>query len=285
MPDFTVRLVESKMPIYLSLDTDFVLKKLQHADILKRILFLDKTTSTNDIAKTIVEEEGGHGTLIIAEEQTAGRGRKSNKWISARGKGLYFTLILGVPVTVSIQLITLAAGVAVAKAICSSCSLSTGLKWPNDVYIGERKVAGILTEAVTKGHETVKVLVGVGINVNNDLTDFDTETRLTATSLKIALGIEVPREEILVSFVEKFDEMHRKLLEGDSSQIVKEWLQMALYKGEELEVQTEKTSIVGKFVGVNEAGALIIRDHEQNLHEIWAVDVIKCRKTSLKDYS
>ncbi|HDM76418.1 MAG TPA: biotin--[acetyl-CoA-carboxylase] ligase [Deltaproteobacteria bacterium] len=259
------------------LNIKLIKKSLKTIDVARSIIYLEQTTSTNDIAKKLCSEGHHHGTVIIAEEQTAGRGRKKNRWLSIKGKGLYFSLILEPPESSNVQLLTLGAGIAVANAIEKVCSVVSRLKWPNDVYIQNKKVAGILAEAISKRNESFKVILGVGINVNHDKRDFDDEIARIATSLKISSGKSVPREQVFAEFGSELAKIYSELAKGKTSIVIKYWLDKALYVDEEVVVETENTSVVGKFIGLNDAGAMLLKDHNQNLHEIWAADVVRCR--------
>ena len=261
------------------LNINLLEQKLHPLHLVKNVVYLDEITSTNDLAKQISAEKSHHGTLIIAEKQTAGRGRKAKNWFSLPGKGLYFTLIIEPPLVPNLQILTLGAGVALARAIESICALITGLKWPNDVYIYNKKAAGILAESITRGTKSMVVILGVGINVNHDPQDFEKELSGIATSLKISTGKVISREDILAEFLRKFTYVYQEIIEGKASQVLKSWLNRALYIGKEVTVVKEKTSITGKVVGLNDAGAMLLRDHSNKIHEIWVADVVRCRNT------
>ncbi len=263
---------------FAALKTDYVRKKLASTGIFNHIVYLETTTSTSDVARALPCIQDKHGTLIVAEEQTAGRGRKKNRWFSPKGKGLYFTLVLNPPEMSNVQLITLAAGVALTEAMENTCGLATKLKWPNDVYVRDRKLAGILTEAISRGKKLLAILVGIGINVNHEKGDLAEEIRNVSTSLKIAANKTVSREELLVNVLKSLDLAYRKLLRGSSGEILKCWLEKAAYLGERVVVTNENTSIEGEFIGLSNEGALLLRDYNNNVHEIWAADVIRCRK-------
>ncbi len=262
----------------MSIDAEIIRESLRKCGIFSRLLYLHRTSSTSDVAKSICAKEHAHGVLILAEEQTAGRGRNINRWLSARGKGLYFSLVLQPATIDNIQVVTLAAGVAVASAVEQSSGVAARLKWPNDVYIQEKKVSGILTEAVFKGDKLENLVVGIGVNVNHDKEDFGDELLPIATSLKISTGKTFQREIILINILKAFDRTYKMLLGGNTSEVLKQWYKKALYLGEELIVEKENNSVMGKFVGLNDAGALILEDCNKRTHKIWAADVIKCRK-------
>ncbi len=261
---------------FAPLNINLLEQRVEMLPLVRKIVYLDETTSTNDLAKQLSKKGEYFGTLIIAERQTAGRGRRTKRWFSIEGRGLYFTLIIEVPVIQNLQLLTLAAGVAVAGAIEAVCGLNPGLKWPNDVYVNDKKLAGILTESISGGSGSMIVILGVGINVNHEPDDFTEDLSGTATSLKILTEKVVSREDILVEFLKRLTYVYQEIIEGKGAEVIKLWLEKALFIGKEVIVTRKNTTIRGEFVGLNEEGAMILKDRNQKLHQIWSADAVRC---------
>jgi BirA family transcriptional regulator, biotin operon repressor / biotin---[acetyl-CoA-carboxylase] ligase len=160
--------------------------------------------STMDAASLLTPEDAPHGVVIGADEQTSGRGRRGTRWASPAGAGLYFSFVArpanpkeGVPAT--LPLLTLAAGVGVREGVQAATGLSADLKWPNDVIIGKRKLAGILAEGVAIGSAHQAVIIGVGVNVQEAAYPRDVELR--ATSIEGELGKSVERGPVLAEIL------------------------------------------------------------------------------------
>jgi len=179
-----------------NLDRDSVLRKLRTKKLGRRLEVLDSCTSTNDVAAQRANIGAPHGYTVLAEEQTAGRGRQGSTWFSPRG-GIWLTTLLRPPLTlVPLNALPIVAALATAKTINSSLSVGARVRWPNDIFVASRKLAGVLAETKFKGNQVDYALLGVGINVNfhsNTLGDLSSR----ATSLEDLLGSPVDREAII----------------------------------------------------------------------------------------
>ncbi|HUQ86641.1 MAG TPA: biotin--[acetyl-CoA-carboxylase] ligase [Vicinamibacterales bacterium] len=155
--------------------------------------------STMDTASALAHDGARHGVVIVADEQTAGRGRRGATWQSPSGAGLYLSFIARPGNTSAISLVTLAAGVAVRDGIQRSTGLTADLKWPNDVIVGKRKLAGILAEGVRIGSPQPSVIVGVGVNLRP--AAYPPEVAARATSIESELGRSIDREKLFADIV------------------------------------------------------------------------------------
>jgi BirA family biotin operon repressor/biotin-[acetyl-CoA-carboxylase] ligase len=158
------------------------------------VRWLPSTPSTMDVAAKLAHEGAMHGVVIVADEQTAGRGRRGTTWASPPGSGLYFSFIAR-PDPVTAPLVTLAAGVAVRDGVHAATGLAANLKWPNDLIVGTRKLAGILAEGLAIGSRDQAVIVGVGVNLQPAAYPPDVEAR--ATSIEGELGRPIDRGLVL----------------------------------------------------------------------------------------
>lgn len=208
------------------------------------------------------EEEGW---LVVADEQTAGRGRRGHEWSSPPGAGLYFSVLLRPPLRAHAEspsspagLITLAAGVAVGEGITAATGLPVSLKWPNDVLVERRKLAGILAEAVALGTPAQAVVLGIGINVHE--ASFPPAIADRATSLAGELGRPVDRGDVLAFVLTSLAAQYRALLEGRYDDVLNAWRARAPWAiGHAVRWDGPNGPMQGTTAGVDVSGALLVR--------------------------
>jgi BirA family biotin operon repressor/biotin-[acetyl-CoA-carboxylase] ligase len=217
-------------------------------------------SSTNDVAGELARRGASEGTVVVAEEQTAGRGTKGRAWHSMRGKGLYVSLVLRPP-TPMFSLIPLAAGLAAAEAVRRSHRLSVRLRWPNDIFWKGKKLGGILCESVFLGNRPDYVILGVGLNVDHDEGDFPVEIRASAVSIKMATGRKADAESLLrrlLAGLERWSDVHSGPDGG--RKIVRAFERVSVArKGDPLTVIMGQERIPGVYEGIDSAGALLLR--------------------------
>ena len=236
--------------------------------------YLPSTTSTQDVAKTLAEHGAPEGTVVVAEEMTAGRGRLGRRWHAAPG-GLWMTVILRPRCPpAKIQLFSILSGVAAAQAIEGVCGVRTEVKWPNDVLIGGRKACGVLVEASVEADTVAYLLLGVGINVNNELPE---ELKGLAVSLKEVVGRAVPRLPLLTAFLLRLDDLYERLRRGDSEGIIREWRNRASTLGRRVRAICYDAVIEGVAVGVARDGALLLRTKDGSIRVVRTGDIIHLR--------
>ena len=218
--------------------------------------------STNLIAKNLASNKIQEGTVVVAEKQTKGRGRKQRQWYSPEG-GLWFSIILypNLPPEDGI-LVTMAASVSVAEAIQKSTGLSPVIKWPNDILIDGKKVCGILTEFDAEMDQVNYVVVGIGINVNNELSK---DISKIAASLKELMGSKVSRVNLLKTILTKFDEMYNEILSGNYRFVRDSWSTFANIIGKKIKVAGERGDIEGFVTDVDEHGCLIVETPDKKI--------------------
>jgi len=192
-------------------------ERLETRYVGRRVIYLTSTTSTQDVARAEAEADAPEGTAVISEEQTKGRGRFGRSWVSPSGANLYFTLIMR-PEARRARALGMVAPLAVTEAVEQVTGLSPRIKWPNDVIVEGRKLAGVLIETEVQGQSLKYALVGPGVNVNFDIED-TSEIAGIATSLKRELGRETSREELLAMLLNRFE----KLYESDITDVVQRW--------------------------------------------------------------
>ena len=237
----------------------------------KEIFYFPELKSTNIIAKekTLHRAEGiNEGTLIIAERQSAGKGRLGRKWFSPAG-GIWLSIILYPQLSPSyISRITLMTAVAVVKAIKICTQIESQIKWPNDVLINEKKVCGILTEMSAELDIINWVVVGIGINVNIDHREFPEDIQKNTISLKETSGKEISRVKLAQTFLQEFEKYYEILKGREFSSILKEWKLYSHTLGKKIKVDMGEKIITGEAMDINESGALILKKEDGELVEI-----------------
>lgn len=215
--------------------------------------------STQHIARDLAERGEPHGTIVVAEEQTQGRGRMGRAYSCPPG-GIWCTVLLRGPLRASqAPLVGLAAGVSVARAIASETSFAPLLKWPNDVQVAGKKVCGILTELAAEEHAVHYLLVGIGINANFALADLPGELQTIATTLENEAGAPISRARLLQSVLLNLEGLYASLREGDTTSIVDGWRQEPNMLGQRVRVQRWDEQLEGIAVDLAEDGALVVQ--------------------------
>jgi BirA family transcriptional regulator, biotin operon repressor / biotin---[acetyl-CoA-carboxylase] ligase len=229
-----------------------------------RIIYFPVTGSTNDVAATLASNLRGasEGAVVIAEAQTAGRGRRGRGWFSPPGSGLYASVVLmpgrspGPVGSRATKLLTLAAGVALVEAIETATGLGVDLKWPNDLYIGRRKLSGILAEA-SGGEPDDGIVLGYGINVG--AAAYPPEIGDRATSLESELGRQVDRAQLLVESLASLARRYDDLLEGRFDAILDAWRARSPgSRGARVTLTTTSGAASGVTAGIDDEGALLV---------------------------
>ena len=228
--------------------------------------------STNDVAKQLADEGAAHGEVVVAETQTAGRGRRGRGWVSPPGRNVYLSVVLRpeLPPARAPEL-TLLASVAVCQAV-RQAGVSAAIKWPNDLLVSGRKLAGVLTEMAAELDQVQWVVLGLGINVNSREEDFPEEVRPLATSLALQRGEPVPRALFVAALLTALEEwLDRHAAEGFEP-VRAAWRAMSDTLGREVRVRTGEGDLEGVATDVDGSGALLVRDGER-VHRILAGDV------------
>jgi BirA family biotin operon repressor/biotin-[acetyl-CoA-carboxylase] ligase len=239
------------------------------------IHYLETATSTQDIAAQLARDGAASGTVVIAETQTAGRGRKARQWYSPPGVNLYLTVILR-PKIIPAELprVSLAAGLAVAQTLDSVAPGMVQLKWPNDVWLRGKKVAGILAQAVNVDtHETTVVLLGIGINVNLAAGDILPELRDAATSVRIEVGAPCDRVMLAAALFARLNAIIAELERDGFSEIRARWEGLSALTGKTVKVLDYGPEYTGKVKGIDENGALLLETKSNNLVRLRAGEV------------
>jgi BirA family biotin operon repressor/biotin-[acetyl-CoA-carboxylase] ligase len=236
------------------LDLPAVESGLQTSFIGRRFIYLTSTSSTMDVARAEAESGAEEGTAVLAEEQTAGRGRFGRSWVSPTGKNIYLTLLLR-PTVDQLRRLSIITPLAVALAIEETTGLAPQIKWPNDVLLSGRKVAGILIETEFSGSEPRYALLGPGINVNFEI-DPTSEIASIATSIKQELGADASREAVLAALLNHIEALYKA---PDPRAVHEAWKSRLETLGRDVTVTFHGETCSGHADDVDDAGNLILR--------------------------
>jgi BirA family biotin operon repressor/biotin-[acetyl-CoA-carboxylase] ligase len=257
------------------LHADDLLLRLGPTRVIGRdIRVFHQTTSTNDVIEKLARDGVKEGVVIFAESQSKGRGRLGRKWLSPAGKGLWFSILLRPEMCPpqAIQL-TVASATAIRRAIEAVTTARAEIKWPNDILLGGKKVAGILTEMNAELDRIRYVVLGIGIDMNLGLADFPPELRKTATSLKLHLGRPVSRSDLAVAALRELDADYTRVCTGQFAAIANEWEAHCRTLGHEVAIRTGEREIRGRAESLGEDGALLVRTEHGHLEQVIGGDI------------
>jgi BirA family biotin operon repressor/biotin-[acetyl-CoA-carboxylase] ligase len=244
--------------MYDRLDINAIRQRLCASILGREIVYTKKTVSTNRDALRLAKDGAADGTVVIAEEQTGGRGRLNRTWISRAGENVLMSIILRPHIALesSFQL-TMIASLAVVSAIEEVAGLKATIKWPNDLFVGGRKVCGILTELHGEGRFVAVAVVGIGINVgsNPNITDPNVAP---ATNLVAESGKSISRTALIGALLESLDSRYQMLQHGDPTAIINDWMRHSLIIGKLVTVSDAHGSIRGVAESIDAEGRLIL---------------------------
>lgn len=236
------------------------------------ILFLEEVDSTNLFALRQARQGAAEGLVIMADSQSQGKGRLGRTWVSPPGVNLYLSIVLQPAISIEeMPKITLMAGVAVTKALRRATGLRVRIKWPNDLLVREKKVAGILTEGEPENNF---IILGIGINVNWTSSEMPKEIKETATSLYLEKGKKFSRAIIAQELFEDLEEEYKLFLqEGFSPRLRREWEEYSLIKQRWVTIKLGEKEYPGQALGLDEDGALLIQDGQGKVRRFIAGEV------------
>ena len=257
------------------LHADDLLARVDRAQVIGRdIRVFKETTSTNDVVEKLARDGVNEGVVVFAEAQSKGRGRLGRKWLSPSGKGLWFSVLLrpALRPQAATQL-TVASAIALRRAIAAQTGLKPEIKWPNDVLLGQRKVAGILTELKAELDRVNYLIIGIGVDVNLNPSDFPADLRKTATSLSAELDRPVSRADLAVAILRELDADYARVNAGDFAAIAEEWESHCATLGRNVCIRIGERQICGRAESLGEEGALLLRTEHGHLERIVGGDL------------
>ena len=237
-------------------------------------IFLDSIDSTNRLAKEMGADGVVHGSGVVADTQTAGRGRLGREWFSPPGKNLYCSYVVRPAIDLEdYPKLTMVAGVAVVDCLRQTCGVKAGLKWPNDVYVDNRKCGGILCES-SSDSDSVFAVIGIGINCNLSASDFPEELKNIATSLRIEGGTAVDVGQLFNDIRNCLLDVIRDLEERGFDEILKSWNSYDLFRGKRMTwVREDGKPVEGISLGPDPDGSLVVQGKDGNRHKVISGDV------------
>ncbi len=257
------------------LHADDLLARLGPIRVIGRDLrVFRQTTSTNDLADRLGREGVKEGVVVFAESQLKGRGRLGRTWLSPAGKGLWFSVLLRPPLRPpEVTRLTIAAATALARAIQTHTGLTVGIKWPNDILIHGRKLAGILTELTAEVDSVKHAVIGVGVDVNLDADDLPADLRRHTTSLRLELGRPADRAELAVAILRALDHDYARVCAGQFEALADEWESLCQTLGQPVLILVGTRRIRGRAESLDGDGALLVRTQHGRLERVVGGDV------------
>jgi BirA family transcriptional regulator, biotin operon repressor / biotin---[acetyl-CoA-carboxylase] ligase len=249
--------------------------QLEGARIGQCLKFLKTTTSTNTDAFRLAEDGADEGTVVLADSQSGGKGRRGRIWASPAGVNLYCSVVLR-PAIMPYEApqLTFLSAVAAARAIELTTNLVPEIKWPNDLLVSGKKVAGLLNEMSAETDGINFVILGIGINLNMTADQFPDELRHPATSLLLESGARVDRSRFTGTMLRELDRLYAEFLTHGFGPVREEWQRYCNASGRQVLVSDSGTECTGgRFIGIDSDGALLLRSEDNVLHRITCGDV------------
>jgi len=270
-PHFGYRLVDSPDALH----ADDLLARLGKTKVVGRdIQVFEQTTSTNDVVEKLARDGVKEGVVVFAESQTKGRGRLGRVWQSPTHKGLWFSVLLrpNLRPQETTQL-TVISATALRRAVKTVTGVSADIKWPNDLLIGGKKAAGILTEMSAEVDRVRYIIIGIGVDVNQTAAEFPEELRKIATSLRIEAGEAVCRAELATEILRELDRDYARISAGKFSEVADEWEAACVTIGKNVTVHTGDRKFRGRAEALDDDGALLVRTEHGHLERVIGGDV------------
>ncbi len=237
-------------------------------------IYKSETGSTNDDAREAIKRDCPHGTLIVTDKQTAGRGRQDRNWASPPNCGIYMSLVLRPERPLQdAPLLGIAAAIAAAEAIQSVAKAQVQIKWPNDILLRHRKIAGILTETDIQPDGTYAVIIGCGINVNTPYTALPDRIIFPASSIQLETGQHTDRPKLLAAWLENMETHYLYWQNGDMQKITAAWHQYAYGLGQQISIDQQGQTHAGVLQGMAADGSLILQTKNGKTINILSGDV------------
>jgi BirA family biotin operon repressor/biotin-[acetyl-CoA-carboxylase] ligase len=257
------------------LHADDLVSRLGRVQVVGRdIRVFEETTSTNDIIEKLARDGVREGAVVFAESQTRGRGRLGRQWLSPLHRGLWFSVLLRPRLRPQeTTRLTVASATALRRAIHAQTGLVVAIKWPNDILVGGRKAAGILTELSAELDQVKHIILGIGVDVNLEEKEFPPALRRTATSLRAELGRTVSRPELAVRILRELDADYSRIVSGEFAAVADEWEEHCETLGREVVIKTGDRRVRGRAESLGEDGALLLRTEHGLVERIVGGDV------------
>jgi len=238
-----------------------------------KIYFYDEIDSTNNEAKKKAEDGAKQGTLVIAECQNGGRGRRGKKWISPSGSGIWMSFVLKPAIhPYGASMITLVAALSVVSALKNIKGFECNIKWPNDIVANGKKICGILTEMSSELDAVNYVIIGIGININS--TEFDEEISDIASSVFLETGLTIKRSQVVADFAKYFEKYYSIFMQTqDMRGLIDEYNGLLVNVGREVKINNINSQFIGNAIGINDKGELLVKKQDGSVEKVIAGEV------------
>jgi len=238
-----------------------------------KIYFYDEIDSTNNEAKKKAEDGAKQGTLVIAECQNGGRGRRGKKWISPSGSGIWMSFVLKPTIhPYGASMITLVAALSVVSALKNIKGFECNIKWPNDIVANGKKICGILTEMSSELDAVNYVIIGIGININS--TEFDEEISDIASSVFLETGLTIKRSQVVADFAKYFEKYYSIFMQTqDMRGLIDEYNGLLVNVGREVKINNINSQFIGNAIGINDKGELLVKKQDGSVEKVIAGEV------------
>lgn len=257
-----------------SMRLDKIKNGLKTDFIGREIYYFKEVTSTNDQARRLALKGISEGTIVIAEKQRRGRGRRGKRWLSPKG-GIWLSVILKPQIRpFNAFKLTFVTAVAVAKAIKKMFKLDAQIKWPNDILVQGKKICGILTEVDTTGNCIHFIIIGIGINANVGMHLFPKHLQYNVTSLKRELKEDIDRAAFVKVLLTTFERYYKLFLRSGFETILNEWLALNCVLGKYIEVLSSEGTYQGKAVNIDKNGALMVKLDDGTIKKVVSESII-----------
>jgi BirA family biotin operon repressor/biotin-[acetyl-CoA-carboxylase] ligase len=254
--------------VHKRLRTNFIGKKMRYYENTPSTIWVGKQLATESDAEQI------NGLVIIAEEQTGGIGRLGRSWVSPAG-GVWITIVLKPEIPIDrVFMVTMAGSVAVARAIRKEFDLGALIKWPNDIYIGDKKVAGLLLELYAEADKIHYCLLSLGVDVNISPSELES-VKGAVTSISAEMGHDVDRASFLARLLKEFESRYLLIESGEYEAVIREWKSLSCTLEHRVRINTMKATFEGEAIDIDEYGALLIRKDNGKIERVIAGDCIQ----------
>ncbi len=240
----------------------------------RNIIYFNSLESTNIEAKKLASSNATHGTVVISEEQTGGKGRRGKSFISPKGKGIWMSIIMKPSIEpMKVSLLTQIAAAAVNLAL-SDMGIESLIKWPNDIIINNKKVCGILTEMSCELTMVNFVVLGIGINVNVESDDFDEETSKVATSLKLEMGKKIDRKVLVAGILNNLEVLYKNYVDNDDiEKPISICREKSILIGKEIRVIKKGLAIKARALEIKQDGSLVVEYEDEKCEALISGEV------------
>jgi len=252
-----------------------LIEKMKGSSFVQGIKLYETVESTQNIAQQLAENDAPEGTLVLAEQQTSGRGRRGRQWLSPYGSSVSMSFILrpSLPLQFAPQM-TLVAAVALCRGLRELTGLDIGIKWPNDLLINGKKISGILMESTAEDERIRYIIAGIGIGVNLLESDYPDELRKVATSLSLEMGQQLNRSDVIAAFITHFGELYSLYLQEGFSPIISLWEALSVTLHKQTLLTTAEGIVEGIPIGLCDSGALSVRKTDGTVIAVFSADSI-----------